>query len=247
MNCDQIQPLLHAYADSELDLVSTLEVERHLKICAACAAEQNALQALRTVLQKNDLAHRAPANLRKNILRSIHAATDEKPPRENNWQWLWKLLTVGATAAAIFTIILRPQGISTDEQLTREAVSSHVRSLMAEHLTDVVSSDQHTVKPWFAGKLDFAPDVKDFAAQNFPLVGGRLDYLNGRAVAALVYRHNKHYINVFVWPTQGAHAGQTKSLRGYFVISRDVNGLYYCLVSDLNEKELGELAGLLGK
>jgi len=133
--------------------------------------------------------------------------------------------------------------------LLNEAVASHVRSLMVEHLTDVASSDQHTVKPWFNGKLDFAPDVKDFAAQGFPLVGGRLDFLNGRAVAALVYRRNTHFINVFVWPATNTGSGKSalENRRGYFVINREANGLHYSLVSDLNEKELAELANLFGR
>jgi anti-sigma factor RsiW len=113
----------------------------------------------------------------------------------------------------------------------------------------VLSSDQHTVKPWFNGKLDFSPSVKDFAAQGFALVGGRMDYLNGRAVAALVYRRNQHFINVFVWPAD--QAGPAKSVvenrRGYNLLSRDVDGLRYCLVSDLNPTELGQLADLIGK
>ncbi len=110
-------------------------------------------------------------------------------------------------------------------------------------------ADQHTVKPWFNGKLDFAPDVKDFAAQGFPLVGGRLDYLNGRAVAALVYRRNKHFINVFVWPAANAGGGKpaVQNRRGYFIINREADGLHYCLVSDLNAEELTQLAKLFGQ
>src|SRR5438309_10135229 len=111
------------------------------------------------------------------------------------------------------------------------------------------SSDQHTVKPWFDGKVDFAPDVKDFAAEGFPLIGGRLDYLNGRAVAALVYRRNKHCINVFVWPATNTENGKRalENRRGYSVINRETKGLHYCLVSDLNEKELTELGSLIGR
>ena len=118
---------------------------------------------------------------------------------------------------------------------------------MAEHLTGVSSSDQHTVKPWFSGKLEFAPNVKDFAAQGFPLVGGRLDYMDGRTVAALVYRRNKHLINVFVWPTldRGRGGSAVEHRRGYSVISCKAGGLRYRLVSDLNQNELADLASLL--
>jgi anti-sigma factor RsiW len=119
---------------------------------------------------------------------------------------------------------------------------------MAGHLTDVVSSDQHTVKPWFNGKLDFAPDVKDFAAQGFPLVGGRLDYLDGHDVSALVYRRNQHTINIFVWPANRAGAANDgENYRGYNLVYRDLNGLRYALVSDLNKNELNQLADLIGK
>ena len=132
--------------------------------------------------------------------------------------------------------------------MLREVMAGHVRSLQAEHLTDVASSDQHTVKPWFAGKLDFSPNVRDFAEQGFPLIGGRLDYLQGREVAALVYRRNKHVINVFVWPSATLErTAQTESLKGYSIVNFDASGLRYCLVSDLNAKELNELAGLMGK
>jgi anti-sigma factor RsiW len=144
------------------------------------------------------------------------------------------------------TLILNPPGISQRDQLANQAVASHVRSLMPGHLTDVLSTDQHTVKPWFNGKIDFAPDVEDFAAQGFPLVGGRLDYLAGQTVAALVYHRNRHTINVFVWPAKTATPESTKDLRGYTVINRDANGLHYCIVSDLNAKELGDFANLLG-
>ncbi len=162
---------------------------------------------------------------------------------------LWKFLAFGATAFAVLAILLPPARNSERDHLLNEAVASHVRSLMAEHLTDVASSDQHTVKPWFNGKLDFAPEVKDFAAHGFPLVGGRLDYLNGRAVAALVYRRNKHFINVFVWPAQNTGNGKSdvQKRQGYSVINRDADGLRYCVVSDLNQKELAEFANLFGR
>jgi anti-sigma factor RsiW len=244
MNCDEIHSLFHAYIDGELDLVHSLEVEGHVKSCAACAAAKRSLLSLRSALRQGDLAYRAPESLRRQVRRIARGANEEEPSRrEGNYLWRW--LAIGATGFAVITLLLRPAGMSERDRFLNDAVGSHVRSLMVEHLTDVASSDRHTVKPWFDGKLDFAPDVKDFAAQDFPLVGGRLDYLNGRAVAALVYRRNKHLINVFVWPSRNAGDGGTGTLRGYSVINRDARELHYCLVSDLNEKELRDLADLL--
>jgi anti-sigma factor RsiW len=248
MNCAEIRLLLHAHVDGELDAVNSLELERHLKTCAACAAENKSLQSLHAALRGGDLSFRAPDSLKKDLRQFVHDLSGEKNARkEFNPQWLWKFLASGATAFALLVIFLRPAGISGQDQLLDEVVASHVRSLQVEHLTDVVSSDQHTVKPWFDGKLDFAPDVKDFAAQGFPLVGGRLDCLDGRAVAALVYRHNKHFINVFVWPAAGAMKPETEMRRGYAIINCATNGLHYCLVSDMNPADLGELACLCGR
>jgi anti-sigma factor RsiW len=248
MNCAEIRLLLHAHADGELDAANSLELERHLKTCAACAAEKTSVQSLRAALQSGELKFRAPESLKANLRQLVREAGPKNSAREKfDPQWLWKFLAFGATAFALLTVFLRPAGISGHDQLLDEIIASHVRSLQAEHLTDVVSSDQHTVKPWFDGKLDFAPDVKDFAAQGFPLVGGRLDYLDGRAVAALVYRHNKHFINVFVWPAADAMKSETKMRRGYSIINCATNGLHYCLVSDMNATELGELAGLCGR
>jgi anti-sigma factor RsiW len=248
MNCAEIRLLLHAHADGELDAANSLELERHLKTCAACDAEQKSLQSLRVALRKGDLNFRAPDSLKKDVWQFVRdLGEQEKTRKEFNPRWVWKFLAFGATTFALLTLFLRPAGISAPDAMLNEAVASHVRSLQAEHLTDVVSSDQHAVKPWFDGKLDFAPDVKDFAAQGFPLVGGRLDYLNGRAVAALVYRHNKHFINAFVWPSADVMKPETKMLRGYAIVNCATNGLHYCLVSDMNATDLGELAGLLGQ
>jgi len=248
MNCSEIRPLLHARLDGELDAVNSLELERHLKTCAACTAEAKSLQSLRFALRKGDLHFRAPVSLKKDLGQFVRDLGGEKNPhKETSRQWLWKFLAFGATSVALLTLLLRPAGISAPDALLNEAVASHVRSLQVEHLTDVVSSDQHTVKPWFDGKLDFAPDVKDFAGQGFPLVGGRLDYLDGRAVAALVYRHNKHFINVFVWPAADAMKPAMEMRRGYAIINCATNGLHYCLVSDMNSTDLGELAGLCGR
>ena len=245
MNCAEIRKLLHAYADGELDLVRSLEVEQHLKSCASCAAGKNSLQSLRSALQNNDLAYPAPNSLRNKVRKMARDSRDAANRRENNWQWLWKWLAVGATALAVLTMLLRPAGTSEHDQLVNEAVASHVRSMMANHLTDVASSERHTVKPWFDGKLDFAPSVKDLADQGFPLLGGRLDYLGNRAVAALVYRRDKHIINVFIWPATMGGTKQTQNHHGYNAITFDAGGFHYCLVSDVEQKELERLAALL--
>jgi anti-sigma factor RsiW len=245
MNCAESRLFLHAHADGELDVANGLELERHLRTCAACASEQKSVNSLKAALRQSSLRYDAPDWLRKEVRRMARASGNETRPRLFQSLLLWKSLAFGATAAAVLAILLLP-GITGRDQMLNEAVASHVRSLMAEHLTDVASSDQHTVKPWFNGKLDFAPDVKDFATEGFPLVGGRLDYLNGRPVAALVYRRNKHFINVFIWPA-GHTGGGTVAIehrRGYSVLNREANGLHYCLVSDLNESELAELANL---
>ncbi len=239
MNCAESRLLLHAHADGELDVANSLQLERHLKTCAACAAEKKSVHSLKAALRQPSLRYDAPDSLRKEVRRIARASANDTRPGLFQSLLLWKSLAFGATAVALFAIVLR-------DQLASEAVASHVRSLMAEHLTDVASSDQHTVKPWFNGKLDFAPDVKDFAAEGFPLVGGRLAYLKGRPVAALVYRRNKHFINVFVWPAGHTGSGRVaiEHRRGYSVINREINESHYCLVSDLNEKEMAELANL---
>ena len=246
MNCAEIGPLFHAYIDNELDLVRSLDVEQHLKTCAGCAAARRSVLALRSALQQNNLAYRAPAALRQRVRQIAGGPAGGKSLAAGVNAW-WRWLAIGATGFALVLLVLRPAGMPEGESLLNEAVSSHVRSLMAEHLTDVTSTDQHTVKPWFNGKLDFAPNVKDFVAQGFPLVGGRLDYLGTQMVGALVYRHNKHVINVFVWPDTMSAPAKTENLRGYSVINCSANGLHYCLVSDLNEKELGDLAAFLVK
>lgn len=243
MNCDDVYPLIHAYADGELELGRSLDVERHLETCANCAEARRSIQSLRTALRESKLVFAAPSALRKRIRRALPRRHGGAPARAI--RWFWPGLAFAATAVALAMILLRPGAISERERLADAAIGSHVRSLMANHLTDVASSDQHTVKPWFNGRIDFAPEVKDFAAQGFPLRGGRLDYLDGRSVAALVYQHNQHLINVFVWPAENRPETETENRRGYSIIHREVNGLHYLLISDLNAKELGAFAALL--
>ena len=154
---------------------------------------------------------------------------------------------LAAAALVLFTLVPFLHGPSTEEILTREVVSGHVRSLMANHLTDVPSSDRHTVKPWFNGKLDFSPPVQDFVKQGFPLVGGRLDYLNNRPAAALVYARDKHLINLFIWPSSDSSDAGTKSetRQGYHVFHWTRSGMTYWAVSDVEKSQLQEFVQLV--
>lgn len=246
MNCAETRLLLHAHADGELDAAKSLELEHHLQMCADCAARKQSVLSLKTALRDPALRYEAPAALRREVRLTGRAPVAEQTRGLFQSLRFWRALALGATAFALLIFSLRT-GIPGRGETLDQAVASHVRSLMAEHLTDVASSDQHTVKPWFSGKLDFAPEVKDFAGQGFSLVGGRLDYLNNRAVAALVYRYDKHLINVFLWPESrgGAKKMRIENRRGYVLIEFETAGFHYCLVSDLNKKDLTVLATLL--
>lgn len=248
MGCNETQHLLDGYVDSELDLTSTLEIEKHLQTCADCAHAYNNQLALRTAIGADSLYFTPPANLRKRIQVSLRQESKAKPvPRRIAWQWT----RIAAPLAAVLLIALGLFYIwsvsSADDHLTQDVLSSHVRSLMANHLVDVPSSDQHTVKPWFNGKLDFSPQVVDLANQGFPLVGGRLDYLDNRSVAALVYQRRKHVINLFIWPsTQNADSGtRMVTLQGYHLFSWTKGGFNYWAVSDVNTSELQQFVQLV--
>lgn len=245
MNCAEFNLLVHAYVDGELDVIRSLEMEQHAKGCAQCAEKIKSLKALHVALTEGELGYHAPAALRHAVRQMAAPAAPQ--PRPQDWQWLWKIFAVGATTVAVVALMLRSATLSEFNPVLGEVVDAHVRSLMANHLTDVLSSDKHTVKPWFAGKLDFSPDVKDFTPQEFPLYGGRLDYLNGHTVAALVYQHSKHYINVFIWPAETAMSSSEQTEHGYNVIIFDANHFHYALVSDMDSSEMEQLAGMLGE
>lgn len=241
MNCQTTQTLLHGYMDDELDLVSTLAIERHLQSCAACTQVYHSHQALRSALWAGSLYHKAPVDLRKRVQASLPQAR----PARRAWH-LPALRWTGALAALALIILFTwslargPFASSAEGSIAQEAISSHVRSLMADHLADVASSNQHTVKPWFDGKLDFSPPVVDLTRQGFPLIGGRLDYLDQRPVAALIYQRRLHTINLFIWPSPpGAdHGAQTLTSQGYHVVHWTQAGMTYWAVSDLEEGDL---------
>ena len=245
MSCQDAQGLMNGYVDGELELTGTLEIERHLQDCQVCAQAYQSHRALRSAIGDGSFYYSAPANLRKRVTTAVRKANDDRPRRAVlPWRW-----SVAAAAVALIAIVTWGafsllQRSSTDDLLAEEIVSGHVRSLMANHLTDVPSSDQHTVKPWFAGKLDFSPPVIDLAENGFSLIGGRLDYIGNRPAAALVYQHRQHLINLFVWQSTDNPDGGNKALirQGYNLIRWNKSGLVYWAVSDLNSGELQEFA-----
>jgi anti-sigma factor RsiW len=238
--------LKHAFVDGELDLVRNMEIEEHLKTCGGCAGACQNIQTLRAAIKSNNLHYEAPPALRRRIQSAIG---DAGPRRSASLFDLWQRLKllVPVAGIAVLALLLVP-GIlsrSADARLAQDVTSSHVRSLMASHLTDVASSDQHTVKPWFDGKIDFAPPVIQLADHGFPLVGGRLDYLENRTVAALVYQRQKHLINLFIWPSTHDAAAKVINQNGYHLIHWSGAGMTCWAVSDLNINELTDFTRLI--
>ena len=228
MSCQEARELLHGYLDGELDLAASLEFERHLRGCSACQRAYANQKTLRSAIRSQAPYFKAPASLKRHL-------------RPMPWRPMLAIAAALALALAGTWVTFRQ---STNQLIAMEVVSGHVRSLMANHLTDVPSSDRHTVKPWFLGKLDFSPDVKDLEPQGFPLIGGRLDYVAQRPAAALVYQRGKHVINLFVWKSDGRSEGR-EAREGYNITHWDSAGLSYWAVSDLNSAELEQFSKLM--
>ena len=248
MSCDDAHMLLDAYADGELDLVRSVEIEKHMEGCQACSRAVENLRALGSAMRSGGLYYEAPASLGPRLEKAMQrAGRSESRPKRFGWQLI--ALAASLLLAVYFVARLSPGTVrdASSNLVAQEALDSHLRSLMPGHLTDVQSTDQHTVKPWFNGKLDYSPPVTDFARQGFPLTGGRLDSLTGRAVAVLVYQRRQHLINVYVWPAPGsADAGAGESVRqGYNMIRWTRAGMNWWVVSDLNSGELNGFANLL--
>jgi len=250
VRCTDTRTLIESYVDGELDLVRNVEIEEHLGDCPNCAPVHKNTLALRSRIREDVSYFRAPTDLRQRV-RAIAPETKAK----TSWSWtpLWAwpgaLAAVALLAVITVGLIRSAAESSRGQMIAQEIVADHVRSLMADHLTDVTSTDQHTVKPWFDGKLDFAPPVNDFAGDGYPLVGGRLDYLDGQPVAALVYRHRLHPINLFVWTAPEKYAekatGQTR--QGFNILFWTRDGMTYCAISDLATDEMQTFATLLQK
>lgn len=243
MTCDETRPLLHALIDGELDAGRQPDVEAHAAGCPGCAAELTQLRAMRQAMAGANLRFTAPASLRERIEASMPAAPIVRkaaPSRRSLLQgfaWGTALSAIAATGAVV--MVMRSD---RDERLLGDVVSAHLRSLQAEHLTDVGSADRQTVKPWFNGKLAVLPPVPDLTAQGFTLLGGRLDTIGGKPVAAVVYRRRQHVINLFVAAsaTPGHQAAQAEVVQGFSTQRWNDQGLRFIAISDLGEDELRE-------
>jgi mycothiol system anti-sigma-R factor len=262
MNCEQATELMDGYLDGELDAVTNQEIERHLRECSKCSQTYELQRDLVRAVETSAPYFRAPAELRQSIQSSLRGAIatpplgnasdqtrarpfsrrSERPAMVFTPQWSWLALAAAIIAAAIVAVNVVPRWQSSrgDQFLATQLIASHVRSLMASHLTDVASSDQHTVKPWLDTKLDFAPPVFDLANDGFPLVGGRLDYIENRPVAALVYQRRKHFINLFIWPAESVMtvANKTISHQGYQLVQWIDGEFNYWAVSDVSDGDL---------
>ncbi|HEV2290735.1 MAG TPA: zf-HC2 domain-containing protein [Gemmatimonadales bacterium] len=254
MTHDEALAMLDALLDGELAPPEAREVEAHLMGCAECARVRERRLALRERLLHARNAITAPADLRRQVGNAIAGSgvTRFRP----RWRAGAVVRIIGAAAALLLVASggwwMATRG-AAERELQSELLASHIRSLLPGHLTDVLSSDQHTVKPWFDGKVDFSPPVTDLAAEGFPLIGGRLDYVGGRVVAALAYGRRRHLISVFLWPASSpssalsvpSAAPALVTRQGYHLLRGDC-GAYTCwLVSDVGESDLQELVGML--
>jgi anti-sigma factor RsiW len=248
MNCSR--ELLEGYLDEELDLVLKAEVEEHLAGCRSCSDAYSQIRERQAMIRAHAPYYDASPQLRQSVLDAVRLAAGKPDSPGRNVPWRW--LAIAASVLLAFSLAWNFSQLRTRmpqrEVLAENILSSHVRSLIGTHLLDVVSSDQHTVKPWFNGKLDFAPVVKDFAPQGFPLIGGRIEYLSGRNVAALIYQRRKHVINLFTWPSTSSDAKESRfSRNGYHVIQWSDPSMTYWAVSDVAATDLQQFKELYTK
>jgi anti-sigma factor RsiW len=245
MTCSSSQHSIEAYLDGELAMSELAEVREHIDSCASCAALYRRLEKLRSDLRAQAPRYTAPLHLQQRIHVALQkAAKNEAPRRALPWNWAAVAATVLLCASLGWNLALLRSRSPAGDSLAQEVLSSHVRSLIGTHLVDVPSSDQHTVRPWFNGKLDFSPEVKDFASQGFRLVGGRVDYLGDRAVAALIFQRRQHFINLFTWPSSSPAPNEQSEVKrsGYNILHWTKDGMTYWAVSDLQRAELDQFA-----
>jgi anti-sigma factor RsiW len=264
MNCEETTKLMDGYLDGELDAITNQAIEQHLRECHNCDQAYKTQRSLVRAIGSATPYYKAPSELRERIQSSLRKEIAEqsngsgsipvdarpliaKEQAESrsilfgtSWNWLALAAAIVFAAVIVWNVVPRVQRPAADQFLATQLIASHVRSLMANHLTDVASSDQHTVKPWLDAKLDFAPAVVDLSSDGFPLIGGRLDYLDNRPVAALVYGRRKHFINLFVWPAGSSAIGATNAMsrEGYQLLHWVDSDFNYWAVSDVNSNDL---------
>ena len=252
MECSEARNLIAAYVDGEASPARGAFLEAHLAGCLGCRRERAAQSFVHLELRRVATHHVAPPALRERV-RALTQAR-RSAPREHWWtRWGAPLLApaAGFAAAALLAsnVYLAASRPSADERLAEDVVTSHVRALVSDRAIDVVSSDRHTVKPWYVGKLDYSPPVADYADQGYALVGGRLDYVGGRPVAALVYRHGVHVVDAFVWPDGSTEAApavvHAEARRGYNLMHWSAKGMAYWLASDMDPVEMERLELLM--
>lgn len=239
MNCHEAAPLVGAYADGEIRGLRGKSIERHLRACAGCAAKHREVVELHARLRAAVPYFEAPAPLRARVgalLAEQPAAVPASAPRQRDrWRWLG----AGALAGCAATVVTWIAGSAlagwyAGNDLAAQAVALHTRAVLSDHLTEVASSDQHTVKPWLSARLDYSPPVRDLASEGFPLIGGRLDTLDGQRVATLVYRYRQHTIDVFVRPEPVHALPATHTIRGFNVAQARGSGMDWLAVSDVS-------------
>jgi anti-sigma factor RsiW len=242
MECGSSRTILALYADGELDAAESEAFERHLQACATCRQVLAAERALKAALRAMPRPAMPPT-----LAARVRAALPQAAPRRPARPW-FRLAPALAAGLALFLIggalgrfVLAPPAA---DLAARDVASAHIRALVSDRITDVASSERHTVKPWFNGRVELAPLVEDFAAEGFPLVGGRIDFVEGRRAATVVYRRRQHLISLFIWPSSAAVAGTT-SIQGYNVVQWSSNGMGFAAISDLNRAELETFIGLV--
>jgi mycothiol system anti-sigma-R factor len=271
VNCEEIKNLMDAYLDGELDALTSQRVEQHLRDCPKCEQAYEVETVMAHAISQAAPYYKAPFELRERIQVSLREAIGATPSRraagggplpvrrpeavrrgvffEMPWNWLALAAAIAVAAIVASSFLPRLRQPGADQFLATQLIASHVRSLMANHLTDVASSDQHTVKPWLDVNLDFAAPVVDLSGDGFPLIGGRLDYLDNRSVAALVYQRRKHFINLFIWPPTPADSKEQKMLEreGYHLVHWADGDFTYWAVSDVSVGDLQNFQRLFEK
>jgi len=244
MDCTQTRNYMHAHLDRELDPVAAAGVEAHMRTCAACAQAYATQTALRKAVKKQAAYFSAPAALAARIRAQVDAAGGPARKKTPRWNWFPLGAAIAATAVITWTAAVQMESGSHDERIGEQVIAGHARAVLTNHVIEVASSDQHTVKPWLSSSLDFSPSVSDLATAGFPLAGGRLDYIDSRPVAALVYRHRQHVIDLFVWPdTKAARSSmRASSKQGFNMLHWTDAGMTFWAISDVNAEDLKTFA-----